>query len=42
MKDKNRVTLIFCTVEDGEKVPLSVIGNIKNLYFFRPLIEIQK
>ena len=42
MKDKNRVTLIFCTSEDGDMVPLSVIGKSKNPHCFYPLRVIRK
>ena len=41
MKDKSRVTLIFCTAAYEEKVPLSVTGNSKNLHCFIPLREIR-
>ena len=38
MKDKSRVTLMFFTAIDGEKVPLCVIGKSKNPHCFRQVI----
>ena len=42
MKDKNRVTLMFFTAVDGQKVPLSFMGKSKNPNFLRPLRDIWK
>ena len=35
MKDTTRVTLMVCTTEDGNKVPLAVVGKPKKLMCFR-------
>ena len=42
MKETNRVTLMFCTVSDGQNVPHSVIGKSKNPCLFRLFIVIRK